>query len=101
MVRSCTADQLATHDLWEWEQAIDGATETRIVSGSTVATGGLVNPTGCVSVASGRVTIIMAWEGYAALSNPGGESCGAGLGKYGSADAKRQLIAVSTFITDE
>jgi type IV pilus assembly protein PilV len=98
---ACTAEQLAAHDLWEWEQAIDGTTETREVSGSTVSTGGLLNPTGCVSVAAGVVTITMAWEGYEALSNPGGNSCGVSLGKYGTDDAKRQVIAVSTFITDE
>ena len=97
----CTGLQMAALDLWEWEQAIDGATETREVSGSTVLVGGLLNPTGCVSVSAGTVTIAMAWEGYQSLTNPSGDSCGAGVSKYGLADAKRQVLTMSTFITEE
>jgi type IV pilus assembly protein PilV len=97
----CNSLQLAAHDLWEWEQAIDGAAETRLVDEVEVATGGLVKPTGCIAVAGGMVTVTMAWEGYEALSSPGGNLCGVGLGKYGTEDDKRQVIVVSTFIADE
>lgn len=97
----CTAAQLAAHDLWEWERAIDGAAETREVGGETVSTGGLLKPTGCIAVAGGMVTVTMAWEGYEALSSPGTTGCGLAMGKYGDADAKRQVIVVTTFITDE
>jgi type IV pilus assembly protein PilV len=97
----CTAAQLAAHDLWEWERAIDGVSETRVVGGETIATGGLVDPTGCITVAAGTVTITMAWEGYESLTSPSSNSCGLSLGKYGTNDEKRQIIAVSTFITDE
>jgi len=98
---ACTAAQLAAHDLWEWEQAIDGVTETRVVAGSPVSVGGLFDPTGCVAVTGGSVTISVAWEGYQALSNPSGDACGAGLGKYGDADAKRQVLSMKTFITEQ
>lgn len=96
----CTAAQLAAHDLWEWEQTIDGLAETRDVSGTAVATGGLLNPTGCIEVSGGMVTVTMAWQGFEALSDPGTNSCGSGLGKYGDDDAKRQVISVTTFITE-
>jgi type IV pilus assembly protein PilV len=98
---TCTGAQLAVHDLWEWEQAIDGATETRLVEGDAVAVGGLFDPTACVSVNGGAVTISMAWEGYQVQSNPTFDTCGAGLGKYGTEDAKRQVVSMTTFITEQ
>ncbi len=96
----CTSTQLAAHDLWQWEQAIDGLGETRDVSGTDVATGGLLNPTGCIEVTGNMVTVTMAWQGYEALSNPGTNACGSGLGRYGTDDENRQVISVTTFITE-
>lgn len=96
----CTAAQLAAHDLWEMEQAIDGASAVREVSGSDVSVGGLIEPTACVTVASGAVTVAVAWKGYQALSNPTSHACGAGAGKYGTGDNQRQVLVVSTFVTD-
>jgi type IV pilus assembly protein PilV len=98
---TCTVAQLAAHDLWEWEQAIDGATETRLVEGEPVAVGGLFDPTACVSVNGGAVTVSMAWEGYQSLSDPTFDTCGSGLGKYGTDDAKRQVVSMTTFITEQ
>ncbi len=98
---TCTIAQLAAHDLWEWEQAIDGATETRMVEGTPVSVGGLFDPTACVSVVGGAVTVSMAWEGYQSLSDPAFDSCGSGLGKYGTDDAKRQVVSMTTYITDQ
>lgn len=97
----CSATELATHDLWEWEQAIDGATETRVVEGDTLAVGGLSDPTACVEVDGGAVTISIVWKGYQSLSNPSSNACGSGLGKYGEEDAKRQLLSMNTFITEQ
>jgi type IV pilus assembly protein PilV len=98
---TCTIAELAAHDLWEWEQAIDGAAETRMVEGSPVSVGGLFDPTACVSVNGGAVTVSMAWEGYQSQSNPSFDSCGSGLGKYGTDDAKRQVVSMTTFITEQ
>ena len=98
---TCTVAQLAAHDLWEWEQAIDGATETRVVDGTPVSVGGLFDPTACVSVVGGAVTVSMAWEGYQSLSDPAFDTCGSGLGKYGTGDAKRQVVSMTTYITEQ
>ena len=98
---TCTPVERAAHDLWEWEQAIDGATETRLVGGDTVAVGGLLDATACVAVNGGATTISVAWEGYQSLSNPTSDSCGAGLDKYGTDDAKRQVLTMTTFITEQ
>ena len=97
----CNALQLAAHDLWEWERAIDGASETRLLDEVEISTGGLLNPTGCIAVTGNMVTVTMAWEGYEALSSPGDNLCGVGDGKYGDGDGKRQVIVVSTFVTEE
>jgi type IV pilus assembly protein PilV len=99
---TCTEAEVATLDLWEWEQALAGAAETR--GGNAV--GGLLNPTGCITVNDGEVRVAIAWQGFETLSNsPVDRSdCGSGTGKYdgdgGEPDAKRQLLVVDTFITD-
>lgn len=98
---NCTPVERAAHDLWEWEQAIDGATETRLVDGDTIAVGGLLDATACVEVNGGATKVSMAWKGYQSLSNPTSDSCGAGLGKYGTDDAKRQVLTMTTFITEQ
>ena len=96
----CTADESATHDMWHWEQMLDGTSERRGANN----TGGLVDPTACVAgpVGGGQgiYTVSIAWRGVTELANPPGDQCGAGLGKYGPADAFRRLLTVQTFITD-
>jgi type IV pilus assembly protein PilV len=96
----CTAAQLAAHDLWEWEQAIDGASAVRDVGGSDVFVGGLIQPTACITVGGGTVTVAVAWKGYQILSNPTSHACGSGAGKYGSGDDQRQVLVMNTFVTD-
>jgi type IV pilus assembly protein PilV len=93
----CTSVQLAVYDLWAWEQAIDGATE---LNSEDEAVGGLVTPTGCITVTGSAVTIAIAWQGYQDMSSPAGSTCGAGAGKYGDNDAKRQLVVLNTYIAD-
>lgn len=100
---ACGAAQLAAHDLWEWEQTIDGISETRTDSGGTnLNTGGIVSPTACIahSAVSGTVTITVAWYGSMEMVNPTASSCGSGLGRYGTNDAHRQIFTLSTFIDD-
>ena len=99
---TCTEAEVAILDLWEWEQALAGAAETK--GGNAV--GGLLNPTGCITVNDGEVQVAIAWQGFETLSNsPVDRSdCGSGIGKYdgdgGEVDAKRHLLVVDSFITD-
>jgi type IV pilus assembly protein PilV len=93
-----SAQALALMDLWVWEQSLQGAQETRVVDGAAVATGGLNNPTGCVSLSGSMVEVAIAWEGYETLSDQPASTCGAG--KYGTDDARRQLLSMSTVITE-
>lgn len=100
---ACTPSQLAQHDVWEWEQAIDGVSE---MAGSN-NTGGLVSPTACLSgpggAGSGTYTISIAWRGQNSLANPSSSTCGEGSGKYDGAggtdaDAYRRVLTMVVFI---
>ena len=88
----CNATQLALHDLWLWEQAIDGET---MKSGATQV-GGLVKPTGCINHDDGRVQIIVSWQGMDELSDAG--TLAGGVSSCGDASAQRRQIVVNTFI---
>ncbi len=96
---SCASAELALHDLWEWERAIDGSSEA---SGS----GGLVAPTACISGplggGTGAYTVAIAWRGQAELTNPTGNDCGVSTGNYdrlGGDNVYRRLLFVEVFIT--
>lgn len=96
----CTPTELAAHDLWEWERALDGANETIDNGGTTTFAGGLTNPRACVTHNSGEISVAIVWEGFQEVSNPGANQCGEGLGLYGSGETKRQLVLITTFIDD-
>ncbi len=94
---TCTTAQLATFDLWEWEQSINGANEK---IGANNA-GGLVNPIGCIAGPAaggdGTYAITVAWQGVTALDNPNTVNvCGAGM--YGANYENRRLIELIIFI---
>jgi type IV pilus assembly protein PilV len=94
----CTANQKALHDLWFWEQAIDGNLE---LSGGA-GTGGLVTPTLCIDgpAVGGpgiyRVTIV--WRGTASITNSINNPCGAASGDYGAANEFRRIVQMPTYI---
>ncbi len=99
----CTSSELAQHDVWEWEQTIDGVSET---AGSN-STGGLVSPTACLSGPAGGVsgtyTVAIAWRGQNSLANPTSNTCGEGSGKYDGpggtdTDAYRRVLTWDVFI---
>lgn len=95
---TCTAVQKATHDLWVWEQALDGNLETR---GGT-ATGGLVTPALCITGAAGGVAgmyqVSVVWRGGASMSNGNGNACGTAGGNYGTNNEFRRIVEIPTFI---
>jgi type IV pilus assembly protein PilV len=87
---SCTEAQLVGLDLWAWEQALIGATETR--AGASV--GGLLNPTGCIVVNDRLVQVTIAWEGYETMTDPDASN------DCGTPGPNRHLVVVDTFIAD-
>ena len=98
------AAQIAQLDLFEWEQAVAGATEQ---SGGSNR-GGLAQPTACITGpngTSGLYTVAIAWRGLTKLSNPTAHACGQGSGRYDhveggttETDVYRRLLVVNTYI---
>lgn len=99
---SCLGGQMAEHDLWLWERALDGANERRPVLGGDHNTGGLVSPTGCISgpasAATGTYTITIAWRGLSKLTNVSADNCGTGSELYGPNAEYRRLLSFAIFV---
>ena len=94
----CNAAQKATHDLWFWEQALDGNQETD----GGIGTGGLVLPTLCITGPAGGATgisqVSIAWHGSASISNGINNNCGTGDGIYGGTNEFRRIVQIPTYI---
>lgn len=99
----CNPRQLADYDLWLWEQALDGTNESRSINNVSTNTGGIVNPTGCVtgptSGAAGVYTITIVWRGLNEFTNVSTNTCGTGAGKYGTDEEYRQILTFPTYIS--
>jgi type IV pilus assembly protein PilV len=94
----CNAAQKAAHDLWFWEQILDGNLEMNGNTGS----GGLVMPTLCVAGpvggGAGIYTVTVAWRGTASLNNGNASACGSAGGTYGGNNEFRRIMTVPTYI---
>tara|TARA_R110001592_G_scaffold215025_2_gene468334 strand:+ start:114222 stop:114770 length:549 start_codon:yes stop_codon:yes gene_type:complete len=89
----CSPTQLQGWDLWNWEQALDGAS-----SGNSE--GGLVRPTACITMKGREVIVDIAWQGFRAVGEQNQQiSCGVGL--YGSDDMDRQWLRMTSWIGAE
>jgi type IV pilus assembly protein PilV len=97
---ACTDAEIATYEQWVWEQELDGAMET--IAG--VASGGLLEPTACVSGpiggASGLYEVAIAWRGAIEHVNPDIHGCGEGSGKYGTDNEYRHVLVMQAFINN-
>ena len=94
----CNSAQKAVHDLWAWEQVIDGNLETNAGAG----TGGLIQPalciTGPVGGAAGIYQVTIAWRGSASMNGAVNNPCGSLSGNYGAGNEFRRIMQVPTFI---
>ncbi|WP_428310076.1 type IV pilus modification protein PilV [Hydrocarboniphaga sp.] len=102
---ACSSTDLAAYDVYQWGQRLLGAEERDAGNNST---GGLVNPTGCITYNSTSKVyrVVVAWRGYSAVpistssSDPASDTCGTGLSRYtdpltsGANDLLRRLIVV-------
>jgi len=97
---ACSTTELADHDLWEFEQAVDGIAE-QDANGNSL--GGLISPTVCISGpaagSSGVYTVAVAWRGKASLTNSTRSTCGNASGLYGNSNEYRRVLVMETFIT--
>lgn len=97
-VNVCTAAQKAAHDLWFWEQVLDGNLEMSGNSGG----GGLVLPTMCITGPIGGIagvyTVTIAWRGTASMTNNNASACGSAAGNYGAGNEFRRILQIPTYI---
>lgn len=101
---TCSPEQMAEHDLWSWEQALQGQAST--IDGE--AADGLVAPRGCIVFEpadsrerTGQLTVIVEWRGLVETSDAletGDEVCG---GEDAGDDKYRRQVAVNTYVIDE
>ena len=95
---TCTATQLATHDLWAWERMLD----TGLESAGGNSTGGLVQASACITgpppATAGDVTVVVVWRGVTDLTDSGLSPCGAGIGLYGPGDDMRRMVINQSYI---
>ena len=94
----CNAAQKAAHDLWVWEQMLDGALE----SNNGAGTGGLVLPRMCVTGpllgGAGIYQVTIVWRGSVAITSPMDNFCGSLTGNYGANNEFRRIIQIPTYI---
>lgn len=95
---ACNSAQKAAHDLWFWEQILDGNLETSGGAG----TGGLMLPTLCVDGPAvggpGIYRVTITWRGTASITNAVNNPCGAASVNYGAQNEFRRIIQVPTYI---
>jgi len=99
----CSPEELAAHDMWAWEQALDGAGAT--VEGANTA--GLRDPRGCIAFTaapgltrSGQLTVYVQWRGLTETFDAvqdGEQTCG---GKQAGQDKYRRQVVVNTYVLD-
>jgi type IV pilus assembly protein PilV len=94
----CDATQKATHDLWFWEQVLDGNLEMS----SNVGAGGLVTPALCINGPAGGgagiYVVTVAWRGTVSMTNNTADGCGAAGGNYGADLEFRRIMQIPTYI---
>lgn len=102
---ACDPDELALHDLWSWEQVLDG---TGVTVGISTATAGLAGPKGCITFVprapwerSGQLSVLLQWRGLQESTDgvaAGDDVCGDG--EDAGSDGYRRQVTVSTFVID-
>jgi type IV pilus assembly protein PilV len=94
----CNATQKAAHDLWFWEQVLDGNMETS----AGLGTGGLMFPSLCIDGPAvggpGIYRVTIAWRGSVSLVNSVNNPCGAGNPNYGNENEFRRILQIPTYI---
>ncbi|MFU8763144.1 MAG: type IV pilus modification protein PilV [Haliea sp.] len=94
----CSTTELVAHDLEEWLQRLAGAAAVAVIDGEERSLAGLLEPRACVAVASGRVTVAIAWRGLQPMGSSAESSCGAGSGWYGPGDELRRVLVMESWI---
>jgi len=98
---SCSAAQLATFDVWQWESLLLGESEKL----AGVYAGGLVSPRACITGDAGEIAVTISWLGATKLREATVAHCaGDKVGSDDASDAvdatimRRQQLTITTFI---
>ena len=106
---SCTSEQVATVELWQLEQVVDGAMEQVVSLGITA--GGLDQPTACIEGPAtpgddGFYTVTVAFRGSMAIPEDTTVTCGhdardrgTNAKVYGENNEFRRTLTVAAYIT--
>ena len=106
---SCTSAEVATVELWQLEQVMDGAMEQVVDLGITA--GGLDAATACIEGPAtpgedGFYTVTVAFRGSVAMADDAGVTCGrdardrvTGAKVYGENNEFRRTLTVTAYIT--
>lgn len=94
----CTPTQMATWDLYQWEQSLIGAD----VKAGTQNAGGLDSPRGCIvaGATTGVYYIAIAWRGKTPMTNPANPTCGNTSNLYGTNNVYRRVLSFNLYITN-
>ncbi len=99
----CTSAQIATQDLLTWYGLINGLSDQK--GGQT--TGGLAVPSACIiqdpngvggTVGASQYRVVIAWRGQTPMSSSIRNTCGTGLGLYGTNDQYRRIFILDAKI---
>ncbi|MFD2097237.1 type IV pilus modification protein PilV [Corallincola platygyrae] len=91
---SCNSAEVTLHDLYVWEQMLDGADVKE--GGSNIS--GLTDVTGCIQQVNGTVTVVVAWHGLTKLSDAGSNKSDFAK-NCGTSGEHRRMLTVETFIS--
>lgn len=105
---ACDPNEMAAHDMWNWEQSLDGASVTVEDGGVTTSTAGLIDPQGCVvftavsgKTNTGLLQVLVQWSDLRKTTDAvqsGEVACG---GSAAGGDDYRRKVIASTFVIDE
>jgi type IV pilus assembly protein PilV len=90
----CTSAQVASNDLYEWEQTLIGSGTKNVTSNI----GGLVNGVGCINVVGNRVSVTISWQGRTDVADGGNSATGNATCDVSGKGKKRRQVVVSAFI---
>jgi len=106
---ACTPTELASHDLWAWEERLDGAAATVVDAGATVNATGLIDARACMTFTpraglarTGFLTVRIQWTGLHSISDSvtvAGTNCNAAVAA--NTDRFRRQVVVNTYLVDE
>lgn len=100
----CTPDQQALHDLWEWQQAIIGATD---LLPDDSPSGGLVQPSACITDPTPAdpnnfdIEVAIVWRSQTPMGSLATTPCGTTTGNYGDNNEYRQVFVLKSIINPD